>query len=84
MPPMLLILDPSTAATDLTAGRLACTKNSCGGVLGPWGYARTRHLRLGAGATQPHTPRRARAPTGRRPRRLTGHDRARLAAPSEQ
>ena len=60
MPLMLLILDPSTAATDLTAGRLVCTKNRCGGVLGPWGYARTRHLRLGAGATQPHTPRRAR------------------------
>jgi hypothetical protein len=57
---MLLILDPSTTATALTSGALACPDDDCGGILGPWGYARTRRLRLGAGRTSAHTPRRAR------------------------
>ena len=57
---MLLILDPSTAATALTAGTLRCPDEGCDGVLGPWGYARTRWRRLSAGRTSAHTPRRAR------------------------
>lgn len=35
-------------------------------MLGPWGYARTRRLRLGPGRTQARTPRRARCRTCRR------------------
>lgn len=60
MPLMLLILDSSTAAADLTGGRHACTKNGCGGVLGPLGLRPDPSPPVGAGATQPHTPRRAR------------------------
>lgn len=57
---MLLVLDPSTAAVALAAGELMCRENGCDGVLGPWGHARTRWLRLGPGRTEAHTPRRAR------------------------
>ena len=35
-------------------------------MLGPWGYARTRRLRLGPGRTHAHTPRRARCRTCQR------------------
>ena len=55
---MLLVLDPSTAAVELAAGELMCRENRCQGVLGPWGHARTRWLRLGPGRTEAHTPRR--------------------------
>lgn len=58
---MLLVLDPSTTATALTAGALACPDDDCRGILGPWDYARTRWLRLdAAGRTSAHRPRRAR------------------------
>jgi transposase-like protein len=57
---MLLVLDPSTTALELAAGALVCRENGCDGVLGPWGHARTRWLRLGPGRSEAHTPRRAR------------------------
>ena len=57
---MLLVLDSSATATALTSGALACPGHDCAGILGPWGYARTRRLRLGTGRTWAHTPRRAR------------------------
>lgn len=43
---------------DLRAGSLACP--SCRGVLGPWGFARARHVRLRWGAPMELVPRRAR------------------------
>lgn len=57
---MLLVLDPATTAAELAAGALPCRENGCDGVLGPWGHARTRRLRVGPGRTEAHTPRRAR------------------------
>lgn len=63
---MLLVLDPTTAAVELAAGNLDCRQSGCDGVLGPWGYARTRWLRVGPGRTEAHTPRRARCRTCRR------------------
>lgn len=63
---MLLVLDPSTAAVDLAAGKLVCRDNGCDGTLRPWGHARTRWLRLGPGRTEAHTPRRARCRACRR------------------
>jgi transposase-like protein len=63
---MLLVLDPSTTALELAAGELVCRENGCAGVLGPWGHARTRWLRLGPGRTEAHTPRRARCRACRR------------------
>jgi hypothetical protein len=38
--------DPPTVEADLVAGRLTCP--CCAGVLGPWGHARRRVLRMGA------------------------------------
>ena len=43
---------------ELCAGRLACP--FCGGVLGPWGFARRRVLRLHAGVVRSLRPRRGR------------------------
>ena len=43
---------------ELCAGRLACP--FCGGVLGPWGFARRRVLRLHAGELRSLRPRRGR------------------------
>jgi hypothetical protein len=63
---MLLVLDPTTTALELTAGNLDCRENGGDRTLGPWGYARTRWLRLGPGRTERHTPRRARCRTCRR------------------
>lgn len=63
---MLLVLDPTTATRELVAGGLACRAKDCDGVLGPWGYARTRWLRIGPGRSEAHTPRRARCRTCRR------------------
>ena len=57
---MLLLLDLSATAVKLVAGELMCHDNGCLGALRPWGYARTRWLRLGPGRTEAHTPRRAR------------------------
>ena len=44
--------------SELRAGLLACP--SCAGVLAPWGFARTRRLRLRRGGLFPLRPRRAR------------------------
>lgn len=63
---MLLVLDPATTAIELAAGELLCRENGCDGVLGPWGHARTRWLRLGPGRSEAHTPRRARCRACRR------------------
>jgi len=57
---MLLIRDHSTGATALAAGALVCPHPGCGGVLGPWGHARTRHRRITASRFEAHTPRRTR------------------------
>lgn len=57
----MMLTDDLTATTAaLVAGELACHRVGCGGRLGPWGYARPRVLRLGAGRSEAHTPRRAR------------------------
>ena len=55
---MLVVLDPSAAALELAAGELVCCEKGCRGVLGPWGHARTRWLRLGPGRTEAHPPPR--------------------------
>ena len=47
-------LDLYTAALKLAAS--VCDENGCVGVLGPWGHARTRWLRLGPDRTEAHTP----------------------------
>ena len=44
----------------LGAGELACPDPGCGGVLGPWGWARGRWLRGRGGAWQRLRPRRSR------------------------
>ena len=55
---MLLLLDPSATAVKLVVGELVCHANGCLGALRPWGYARTRWLRLGLGPgeTEAHKP----------------------------
>lgn len=57
---MLLCLDPTAAAAELTAGELACPRRGCDGHLGPWGHARRRWMRIGPGHREAHQPRRAR------------------------
>jgi hypothetical protein len=57
---MLLTHDSDATAARLEAGALACPERGCDGQLGPWGHARPRRLRLDAGRSQSHTPRRAR------------------------
>lgn len=57
---MLLVHDPDRVAADLAAGDLVCPHGGCGGQLGPWGHARTRRIRMGAGRVLAHRPRRAR------------------------
>ena len=47
--------DVSQVERRLAAGLLVCPR--CGGLLGPWGHARTRRLR---GAASPTRPRRTR------------------------
>ena len=55
---MLICLDPSTAALELTTGALGCPRTGCDGKLAPWGWARPRQLR-GDPASR-YRPRRAR------------------------
>lgn len=53
--------DVSAVEIDLTEGGLACP--GCGGVLAPWGWARSRRVRHGTGRElvwRRHRPRRAR------------------------
>lgn len=57
---MLLIHDVAATTARLDAGTLVCPDPACGGQLGPWGRARPRRLRLGAGRSETHTPRRVR------------------------
>lgn len=57
---MLMVgTDEGLVEQDLLAGRLTCP--SCSKVLGPWGHARLRMLRLAGGVVEePFTPRRSR------------------------
>lgn len=57
---MLFVLDPEVAATRVEQGVHACPSSDCSGLLGPWGSARTRPVRLLGGGTDSVTPRRAR------------------------
>lgn len=50
-------ITPERVEAALAAGELACP--ACSGRLSPWGFARSRELRL-AGEVRPLTPRRAR------------------------
>lgn len=63
---MLLTHDPAATSARLDAGGLACPDHGCGGQLGPWGHARPRVLRVEAGRTETHTPRRGRCRACRR------------------
>ena len=47
--------DVSQVERRLAAGLLVCPR--CGGLLGPWGHARTRRLRGAAGPTRPRRTR---------------------------
>ena len=57
---MLLFTDPSSINTDLLGGALGCPRRGCGGVLGPWGWARIRWVRVAPQRHVSHQPRRAR------------------------
>jgi transposase-like protein len=57
---LLLVYDLSLVAERLAAGELGCPHRGCDGLLGPWGHARTRRIRMGSGRTLEHRPRRAR------------------------
>lgn len=57
---MLFVLDPEAAANRVATGVHACPSSDCSGLLGPWGSARTRPVRLLGGGTDWVTPRRAR------------------------
>ena len=69
---MLVTLDPTATAGHLTAGTLDCPHPDCDGTLGPWGHARPRILRLGAGRHETHRPRRARCRRCQRTQVLIG------------
>ena len=66
VPHVLLIADPATTATDLTAGAVRCPHPCCGGSLAPWGWARPRALRIDATTSSTHTPQRGRCRRCRR------------------
>ena len=55
---MLLVLNQEQAQSDLDAEVLHCL--GCGGQLRPWGFARSRSLRLSGGARTLLRPRRTR------------------------
>ena len=57
---MLLFTDPSSINTDLLGGALGCPRPGCAGVLGPWGWARIRWVRVTPQRHVSHQPRRAR------------------------
>src|SRR6266511_1750624 len=44
-PVVMVDSDPDRVELALAAGELACARPGCGGVLGPWGWARGRWLR---------------------------------------
>ena len=59
--PVLMVgTDPDRVELALAAGELACPGLGCGGVLGPWGWARGRWRRGGGGVQQRLRPRRGR------------------------
>src|SRR6266511_4190488 len=59
--PVLMVgTDPDRVELALAAGELACPRPGCGGVLGPWGWARGRWLRGRGGVWQRLRPRRGR------------------------
>jgi len=57
-PVLMVEADPARVERALAAGELACP--GCGGVLGPWGWARGRWLRGRGGVHQRLCPRRGR------------------------
>ena len=57
---MLLFADPSSINTELLAGTLDCPRTDCLGMLGPWGWARTRRIRVTPQRHVSHRPRRGR------------------------
>jgi hypothetical protein len=59
--PVLMVgTDPDRVELALAAGDLACPRPGCGGMLGPWGWARGRWLRGRGGVWQRLRPRRGR------------------------
>lgn len=62
-PVLMVETDPARVEQALAAGGLACP--GCGGVLGPWGWARGRWLRGRGGVHQRLRPRRGRCRTCR-------------------
>jgi hypothetical protein len=59
-PVLMVETDPDRVELALAAGELACPDPGCGGVLGPWGWARGRWRRGGGGVQQRLRPRRGR------------------------
>jgi Homeodomain-like domain len=59
-PVLMVDSDPDRVELALAAGELACARPGCGGVLGPWGWARGRWLRDRGGVQQRVRPRRGR------------------------
>ena len=59
-PVLMVDSDPDRVELALAAGELACARPGCGGVLGPWGWARGRWLRDRGGVWQRVRPRRGR------------------------
>jgi hypothetical protein len=59
-PVLMVDSDPVRVELALTAGELACPDPGCGGVLGPWGWARGRWRRGRGGVQQRLRPRRGR------------------------
>ena len=57
---MLLFADPSSINTDLLGGALDCPRQDCVGTLAPWGWARTRRIRVTPQRHLSHRPRRGR------------------------
>jgi hypothetical protein len=59
-PVLMVDSDPVRVELALGAGDLACPDPGCGGVLGPWGWARGRWQRGRGGALRRLRPRRGR------------------------
>lgn len=59
-PVLMVDSDPDRVELALAAGELSCPDLGCGGVLGPWGWARGRWRRGRSGAWQRVRPRRSR------------------------
>jgi len=57
---MLLFTDPSSINTELLGGILDCPRSGCAGMLGPWGWARLRWIRVSPQRHISLRPRRGR------------------------